>query len=301
MPFMEVGVSMSKSVAIVTDTNSGIFPEQGKELGVTVIRMPFFLDGQAYYENEDLNAKEFYERMNQNPDMEFSTSMPPIGEILSIWSDLLENYDEIVYIPMSSGLSSSCQTAMQIAQEMNGKVQVVDNQRISATQEQSIRDAIILKEQGKGAKEIKAILEAEKFNSSIYITVDSLDYLKKGGRITASAALLGGLLKIKPVLQIQGEKLDTFAKARGMKAAKKDMIKALKKDLETRFKDFDEKKEMQLLLAYTYQDPEQIEAWLNEVQEAFPGYEIHHQQLSLSISCHLGPGGLGIGCAHIIK
>ena len=156
MPFMEVGVSMSKSVAIVTDTNSGIFPEQGKELGVTVIRMPFFLDGQAYYENEDLNAKAFYERMNQNPDMEFSTSMPPIGEILSIWSDLLENYDEIVYIPMSSGLSSSCQTAMQIAQEMNGKVQVVDNQRISATQEQSIRDAIILKNQGRNQSNFRS-------------------------------------------------------------------------------------------------------------------------------------------------
>lgn len=301
MPFMEVGESMSKKVAIVTDSNSGIFPERGKELGITVIRMPFFLDGKQYYENENLNAKEFFERMNQEQNIDFSTSMPPIGEIYSIWSDLLKENDEIVYIPMSSGLSSSCETASQIALEFNGKVQVVNNQRISASQEQSILDALTLKKQGKDAKEIKAILEEEKFNSSIYITVDTLDYLKKGGRITSSAALLAGLLKIKPVLQIQGEKLDSFAKARGMKTAKKTMIKALKQDLETRFKDFDQKNEIRLLVAYSYQDQANIDAWINEVQEAFPGYEICHQQLSLSISCHIGPGGLGIGCAHIVK
>ncbi len=301
MPFMKVGETMSKKVAIVTDSNSGIFTERGKELGITVIRMPFFLDGKQYYENEDLNAKEFFEKMNKEAHIDFSTSMPPVGEIFTIWSDLLKENDEIVYIPMSSGLSSSCETASQIALEFNGKVQVVNNQRISASQEQSILDALTLRNQGKDAKEIKERLEEEKFNSSIYITVDTLDYLKKGGRITSSAALLAGLLKIKPVLQIQGEKLDSFAKARGMKAAKKAMMKAVKEDLETRFKEFDQKQEMRLLVAYSYQEQEKIDAWLKEVQEAFPGYEICHQQLSLSISCHIGPGGLGIGCAHIVK
>lgn len=293
---------MPKSnIAIVTDTNSGIFPEEGQKLGITVIRMPFFLNGKQYYENDDLSAKDFFETMENNPNIEFSTSMPATGEIYTIWTELLKNHDEVVYIPMSSGLSSSCAAASQIAMEFDGKVQVVNNQRISLTQTQSVLDAITLKNQGKSAKEIKAILEEQKYDSSIYISVGSLDYLKKGGRVTPAAALLGGMLKIKPVLQIQGEKLDSFAKSHGIKAAKKTMIKAIKKDLDGRFKEYADKDEMRVFIAYTYTDEQIIQEWLDEVQTAFPKHKIVAQQLSLSISCHTGPGCLAIGCARIIK
>lgn len=292
---------MSNTVAIVTDTNSGIFPQEGKELGITVIRMPFFLNGKQYYENETLSAKDFFETMENDSNVEFSTSMPPAGEIMDLWEELLKTNDEIVYIPMSSGLSSSCATATQMALEFDGKVQVVNNQRISVTQEQSVLDALVLKEKGKSAKEIKDILEEQKFDSSIYITVDSLDYLKKGGRVTPAAALLGGMLKIKPVLQIQGEKLDSFAKSRGMKAAKKTMIKALRNDLETRFKEYVDNDEILLYVSYSHQPDGVVQEWIKEVEEAFPGHKVHCKPLSLSISCHTGPGGLGIGCARFIK
>ncbi len=285
------------TVAIMTDNQSGIFPEEGKKLGVYILRMPFFLDGKQYYENETITAQEFFDRMEHNPDMEFSTSMPPAGEVLSMWKEALKTHDEVVYIPMSSGLSSSCETATLLAQQFDGKVQVVNNQRISLTQRQSVYDAMTLRDQGKSAKEIKDILEAEKFNSSIYIMVGSLDYLKRGGRVTPAAALLGGLLRIRPVLQIQGEKLDAFAKARSLKAAKKIMFDALHKDLDGRFKPFVDKKEMEVYISYTHGQPEQVKQWFEEVKTEFSDFNVTQDPLSLSISCHTGPGCLGIGCA----
>ena len=285
------------TVAIMTDNQYGIFPEEGKKLGVYILRMPFFLDGKQYYENETITAQEFFDRMEHNPDMEFSTSMPPAGEVLSMWKEALKTHDEVVYIPMSSGLSSSCETATLLAQQFDGKVQVVNNQRISLTQRQSVYDAMTLRDQGKSAKEIKDILEAEKFNSSIYIMVGSLDYLKRGGRVTPAAALLGGLLRIRPILQIQGEKLDAFAKARSLKAAKKIMFDALHKDLDGRFKPFVDKKEMEVYISYTHGQPEQVKQWFEEVKTEFSDFNVTQDPLSLSISCHTGPGCLGIGCA----
>ncbi|MCI6087896.1 MAG: DegV family protein [Absicoccus porci] len=285
------------TVAIMTDNQSGIFPEEGKKLGVYILRMPFFLDGKQYYENETITAQEFFDRMEHNPDMEFSTSMPPAGEVLSMWKEALKTHDEVVYIPMSSGLSSSCETATLLAQQFDGKVQVVNNQRISLTQRQSVYDAMTLRDQEKSAKEIKDILEAEKFNSSIYIMVGSLDYLKRGGRVTPAAALLGGLLRIRPILQIQGEKLDAFAKARSLKAAKKIMFDALHKDLDGRFKPFVDKKEMEVYISYTHGQPEQVKQWFEEVKTEFSDFNVTQDPLSLSISCHTGPGCLGIGCA----
>lgn len=285
------------TVAIMTDNQSGIFPEEGKKLGVYILRMPFFLDGKQYYENETITAQEFFDRMEHNPDMEFSTSMPPAGEVLSMWKEALKTHDEVVYIPMSSGLSSSCETATLLAQQFDGKVQVVNNQRISLTQRQTVYDAMTLRDQGKSAKEIKDILEAEKFNSSIYIMVGSLDYLKRGGRVTPAAALLGGLLRIRPILQIQGEKLDAFAKARSLKAAKKIMFDALHKDLDGRFKPFVDKKEMEVYISYTHGQPEQVKQWFEEVKTEFSDFNVTQDPLSLSISCHTGPGCLGIGCA----
>ena len=223
---------MSK-VIVVTDSNSGITPDEAKKLGVEVIPMPFYIDEQMYYENIDLTQEQFYEKLTAGGDIK--TSMPLVGDVTDKWDEFLKENDEIVYIPMSSGLSSSCETAYMLSQDYDGKVQVVNNQRISVTMRQSVIDAKNLAEAGKNAAEIKQILEDAKFESSIYIMVDTLNYLKKGGRITPAAAALGTLLKLKPVLQIQGEKLDAFAKARTVKQAKSIMIDAMKSDFEKRF------------------------------------------------------------------
>ena len=237
---------MSK-VAIVTDSNSGITQDRGKELGIYVLPMPFFIDEKIYYEDITLTQEQFYEKLGADSDI--STSQPSPGNVMELWEKILKEYDEIVCIPMSSGLSSTCATATSIAAEYNGRVQVVNNQRISVTQEQSVYDAIHLRNLGRSASEIKEVLEREKFQSSIYITVDTLKYLKKGGRITPAAAAIGTVLNLKPVLQIQGEKLDAFAKVRGWKAAKKTMLNAIEKDLNERFADV--KDQMVLGMAYT--------------------------------------------------
>ena len=283
---------MSK-IAIVSDSNSGITQAQAKELGITVLPMPFFINDETLYEDINLTQEQFYE-MLQN-DVNISTSMPLVGNLTDAWDELLKEYDEIVHIPMSSGLSGSCQTAMMMADEYDGKVQVVDNQRISVTLRQSVLDAMALAEKGYSAKEIKEILEREKLEASIYIMVDTLDYLKKGGRITPAVAAIGTLLKLKPVLQIQGEKLDSFAKARTVKQAKSMMIDAIKKDMAERFAD-PEGKNMYLQMAYTL-DVDAAEAFKAEVEEAFPGMEIVMNPLSLSVSCHIGPGALAIACS----
>lgn len=280
-------------VAIVSDSNSGITQAEAKELGITVLPMPFFIDDKTLYEDIDLDQAGFYQMLAG--DVNISTSMPLIGNLTDAWDKLLEEYDEIVHIPMSSGLSGSCQTAMMIANDYDDKVQVVDNQRISVTQRQSVLDAMALAEKGFSAKEIKEILEREKMESSIYIMVDTLEYLKKGGRITPAVAAVGTLLKLKPVLQIQGDKLDSFAKARTTKQAKGMMIDAMKKDFTERFDDA-EGKNMHLEVAYTY-DLEAAEAFKVEVQEAFPGMDIVLNPLSLSVSCHIGPGALAIACS----
>lgn len=283
---------MSK-VAIVSDSNSGITQTQAEELGVKILPMPFFLNGETLYEDINLTQDQFYEKLTDG--VEISTSMPLVGNVTDMWDEILKEYDEIVYIPMSSGLSSSCETAYMLSQDYDGKVQVVNNQRISVTQRQSVLDAKNLAETGKSAAEIKEILEREKFESSIYIMVDTLYYLKKGGRITPAAAALGTLLKLKPVLQIQGEKLDAFAKARTVKQAKSIMIDAMKNDFANRFHD-PEGKNLYLEMAYTH-NLEDAENFKKEVQEAFPGMEITMNPLSLSISCHIGPGALAIACS----
>ena len=281
-------------VAIVTDSNSGITQEQAKEYGVNVLPMPFFINGETFFEDIDLSQEEFYERLEGNADI--STSMPAVGSVTELWDKLLEGYDGIVHIPMSSGLSSSCETAIMLAQDYDGKVQVVNNQRISGTQKQSVLDAAELARRGKGAQEIKDYLEQTKFDSSIYIMVDTLAYLKKGGRITPAAAALGTLLKLKPVLQIQGEKLDAFAKARTVKQAKNIMVEAVKNDFEKRFKDA-AGEGMHLYIAYT-KDRQTALEFKVQVQEAFPKAEITMvDPLSLSVACHIGPGALALACA----
>lgn len=283
---------MSK-VIVVTDSNSGITQKQAKEYGVVVLPMPFYINGQMYYEDIDLTQEQFYQKLKEGGDIK--TSMPIVGEVTEQWDKLLEEYDEIVHIPMSSGLSSSCETAMMLAQDYDGRVQVVNNQRISVTMRQSVLDAKKLVECGKNAEEIKEILEKNKFESSIYIMVDTLEYLKKGGRITPAAAALGTLLKLKPVLQIQGEKLDSFAKARTVKQAKSIMLDAMKADFEKRFGSPDGKM-MNLAIAYTH-DLAAAEEFKKEVQEVFPDNEIVINPLSLSVSCHIGPGAIAIACS----
>lgn len=287
---------MSK-VAVLTDSNSGITQVDAKELGVYVIPMPFFINNETYYEDIDLTQEQFYEKLVDGVDI--STSMPMVGHVTDTWDKLLQEYDEIVYVPMSSGLSSSCETAYMLSQDYDGKVQVVNNQRISVTQRQSVMDAKELAENGKSAAEIKEILEQHKMESSIYIMVDTLSYLKKGGRITPAAAALGTLLRLKPVLQIQGERLDAFAKARTVKQAKSIMIEAMKKDFKERFESEDGSK-MHLEMAYTH-DLAQAEQFKKEVQEAFPNNEIIMQPLSLSVSCHIGPGAIAIACSKKIE
>ena len=281
---------MSK-VAIVTDSNSGITQERGKKLGIFVLPMPFFIDGELYLEDITLSQSEFYEKLGADSDI--STSQPSPGEVMDLWDKVLEEYDELVCIPMSSSLSSTCATAITLAAEYDGRVQVVDNKRISVTQEQSVLDAMNLREEGKSAAEIKEILEKEKLQASIYITVDTLKYLKKGGRITPAAAAIGTVLNLKPVLQIQGEKLDAFSKARGWKTAKKTMLNAIEKDLNGRFADV--KDQMALGMAYTC-SKEEAQEWKAEIEERFPGYEIMEGPLSLSVACHIGPGALAITC-----
>ena len=284
-------------VVVVTDSNSGITHAEAKELGVVVMPMPFYINEEMFYEDIDLTQEQFYAKLAEGGDIK--TSMPLVGDVTDKWDELLKEYDEIVYIPMSSGLSSSCETAYMLSRDYDGKVQVVNNQRISVTMRQSVLDAKAMADSGRTAEEIKDILEDEKFNSSIYIMVDTLTYLKKGGRITPAAAALGTLLKLKPVLQIQGEKLDAFAKARTVKQAKSIMIEAMKSDFEKRFDSPDGAK-MNLEIAYTF-DKEAAEAFKAEVQEAFPNNEIVMNPLSLSVSCHIGPGALAIACSKKIN
>ena len=286
------------NVAIVTDSNSGISQAEGKELGIYVIPMPFLVDGKLYFEDVDMNKEQFYHFLENDADL--STSQPSPGDVMDLWDKLLKEYDEIVHIPMSSGLSASCSTAMGLARDYDGKVQVVDNQRISVTMQQAVMDAKYLAAAGKSAAQIKEILEKEALESSIYLMVDTLKYLKKGGRITPAAALLGSALNLKPILQIQGDKLDAYKKVRGVKAAKKNMLEAMKKDVEGRFSDYATKGQLKLHVAYTT-DEETAKQWKEEVQNMFPDIAITRMDsLSFSVTCHTGPGVLAIAASHAL-
>lgn len=287
-----------KKIAIVTDSNSGITQAQAKDLGIRVIPMPFTIDGTEYFEEISLSQDEFYKKLED--DAQISTSMPALGHVMEIWDDLLKENDEVVYIPMSSGLSSSCHAAMSVADEYDGKVQVVNNQRISVTQKLSVYDAIELAKAGKDAKEIKTILEDQKMESSIYIMVNTLKYLKAGGRITPAAAAIGTILNLKPVLQIQGEKLDAFSKCRGIKQARKIMLQAIVDDQKDRFPGCFENGKMHFAIAHT-QNEEAAMDFKNEILEIFPGSDIMVDPLSLSVSCHIGPGALALACSKYIE
>ena len=278
-------------VKIITDSNSGITQRQGKEMGIEVVPMPFFINETQYLEDITMTQEDFY-RALQDDRAEVSTSQPSPETIMEIWTQGLEEYDEIVHIPMSSGISSSCATAMMLAQEdeFEGRVYVVDNQRISVTQRRSVLQAKELADRGFSGKEIFDILTRDKLESSIYIMVDTLKYLKKGGRLTPAVAAIGTGLRIKPVLQIQGDKLDSYAKVKTLKQAKQTMIKAITSDLEHRFADSGN---MYIDIAHT-QNQEEAEKFREELNLLFPRHDIHIDPLSLSVSCHIGPGALAV-------
>lgn len=288
---------MSK-IAIITDSNSGITQAEAKEMGINVIPMPFFINGELHFEDIELTHEKFYELLESGADI--TTSQPSPGDIMDLWGKLLKEYDEIVHIPMSSGLSNSCETAMMLAQDYDGKVQVVDNQRISAVQKRSVEDAIYLAGQGYSAAQIKERLEAEKMENSIYLVVETLKYLKKGGRITPAVAAIGTMLNLKPVLQINGEKLDTYAKARGKQKAKKIIIDAMREDLTNRFAKHVEDGLMELDAVYAG-NPEEAEEWRETLRQEFPGYDIRLERVSLSVACHTGPGVLAVTSAKRVR
>lgn len=279
-------------IAVVTDSNSGITQAQAKEMGITVLPMPFMIDGETYYEDITLTQEQFYQRLKDNSDI--STSQPTPDSIMKLWDELLKEYDQIVHIPMSAGLSGSCATAMMLAgeDEYEGNVFVVDNHRISVTQYQSVKDAMMLADMGMDGAQIKKRLEETAADSVIFVTVDTLKYLKKGGRITPAAAALGTLLRIKPVLIILGEKLDSFAKARTMKQAKTLMMNAIQKELDERLHD-SECKDCHLAIAHSDNEEAALE-FKKKVEERFPDADIYLAPLSLSIACHIGPGSLAL-------
>lgn len=289
--------NMSK-VAVMTDSNSGITQNEAKETGITVLPMPFIIDGKTYYEDISLTQEEFYEKLAQNADV--STSQPSVEDVLKCWDKELEDADELVYIPMSSGLSGSCSTAQMLSRDYDGKVQVVDNQRISVTQRQSAMDAMELAGRGMNAAQIKELLEQEKLQSSIYIMLDTLTYLKKGGRITPAAAALGTALRLKPVLQIQGEKLDAFTIARTKKQGVAKMINAMETDIKERFGGLDNIDNIHIEVAHTANE-EAAREFVEELRKHFGvKEEIICAPLSLSVSCHIGPGALAVACSKAI-
>lgn len=288
---------MSK-VAVMTDSNSGITQNEAKEMGITVLPMPFIIDGETCYEDISLTQEQFYEKLAQNVDV--STSQPSVEDVLKYWDKALEDADELVYIPMSSGLSGSCSTAQMLSQDYGGRVQVVDNQRISVTQRQSAMDAMELAGRGMNAVQIRDLLEQEKMQSSIYIMLDTLSYLKKGGRITPAAAALGTALRLKPVLQIQGEKLDAFTIARTKKQGVTKMINAMETDIKERFGGLDNIDNIHIEVAHTANE-EAAGEFVEELREHFGvKEEIICDPLSLSVSCHIGPGALAIACSKAI-
>lgn len=284
-------------IAVITDSNSGINFEDAKELGIKVLPMPFLIDGKTYFEEISLSQEEFFEKLEN--DVDISTSQPSTESVMKIWDEALEEADEVVYIPMSSGLSSSCHTALMLADDYDGKVQVVDNQRISVTQRQSVLDAMELAKRGLTAVQIKEKLEKVKFESSIYIMLDTLKYLKKGGRITPAAAAVGSALRLKPVLTIQGEKLDAYAIAKTKKQGVKKMLAAIEDDINKRFGGTDHMENIHMEIAHT-KNPEAAEDLKQQIIEKFGVTEVDLYPLSLSIACHIGPGSIAVACSKVI-
>ena len=284
---------MAESIAIATDTNSGIMQDEAERLGVFVVPMPFVVDGEECFEGVNLDAEGFYARQVAGADI--VTSQPSIVDLGQRWRELLETHDKVVYIPMSSGLSGSFTTANTLADVFGGRVLVADNQRISVTQREAVLDALRWVEAGKSAAEIRDLLEQTKLDASIYIMVDTMEYLRRGGRVTPAAAAIGSLLKIKPVLQIQGDKLDAYAKAKTPKAARKIMIKALERDIEERFGGL---QNVRLYVAHAHR-AEDAASFADEVRAHFGTDDVYVDRLPLSIACHIGPGALGIGCTKI--
>lgn len=280
-------------IAIATDTNSGITKEMIREPGIYFLPMPVIVDGQMYAEGIDISSRQLYEAMKQHK--EISSSQPSPGQLMDLWDGILQDgYDQIVYIPMSSGLSGSCATALQLAVDYDGKVQVVDNHRISVTQLESVFSAYRLAQQGYSVEEIKGYLEAHAYDASIYITVDSLEYLKKGGRITPAVAAFAAVLNLKPVMTIQGDKMDAYGKVRGMRQARVKMIEAVRKDRATRFREVPDEL-LQVGAAGTFEEEAQAQAWLREVQEAFAPMPVFYAPLPCSIACHVGMNAAGVG------
>lgn len=282
-----------KRVAVVTDSNSGITQQTAEELGLSVLPMPFSMDGKLFYEDVDLTQEMFYQKLEAGSDV--STSQPSLWAVKELWDSLLAKYEEIVHIPMSSGLSATCASAIMLAREYSGKVQVVDNQRISVTLRQSVLDALTLVRAGWNAVQIREYLEKVKLDAVIYVMMDTLKYVKKGGRAGAAVAAIGSILNIKPVLQIRGVKLEVIAKVRGVKQAVGILLKSMRDDLAGPFKDFAAPCKMWLQIAYT-NNLQAAENFLQEVKAAFPGYDIHVDALSLSVACHVGPGALALTC-----
>lgn len=279
---------MSKKVAIVSDTNCGITLGEAKDLGIYLVTMPFFVDGEEYFEYKTMNHEMFFEKLRVGADV--STSMPSPADLLDTWESLLEEYDEVVHIPMSSGLSGSCHAAVGFAEDYDGKVVVVDNQRISIIMKQAVLEAKHLADNGMSASEIKNYLEKDALNASIYVAVDTLEYLKKSGRVTPAAAAIGSVLNIKPVLQIQGGKLDAYKKVRGMKQATRAMFEGIRADMETRFAGKD------ILIRAAYSGGEEVKTfWEEAIKEEFPDKEVEMDMLPISICCHTGEGAMGIG------
>ena len=280
--------------AVMTDTNSGITKNIAEKLGIYVIHMPVIIDETTFYENDTITEEEFFCALSS--DKHITTSQPSPGDVMNLWDQIVdEGYDELVYIPMSSGLSNSCAAAAGYSLDYEGKVEVIDNHRISVTMYESVLHAREMAQNGASAKEIKTALEADAYNSSIYVTVNTLEYLKKGGRITPAAALIGTVLSIKPILTIQGEKLDSFAKVRGsMKKAEEKMILAVQSDLEKRFAQQDMSK-LHIGAAGAGLTAAQQEEWLTLLRSNFPQADVFYSPLSASISVHTGPGAVGLG------
>ena len=282
-------------VAVMTDSNSGLSQKEGKEFGITIVPMPFMIDGEEYFEDINLTQEMFYEKLQGDADV--STSQPAIGVIMSMWDELLSSYDQIVYIPMSSGLSKSCESAKMLAEaEYEGKVFVVDNKRISVTQKSSVFDAIELAKQGYSGKEIHDKLIESSMHASIYIMLDTLKYLRKGGRITPAAAAVGGLLKIKPVLKIAGDKLDKFRMMnRTIPNARRIIIDAIKEDINGFLKDLDGRTDnVEIQAAFTGVDKTEVLALVEQAEEEFGLKVVYVDPLSLSVSCHIGDGAIAL-------
>ena len=287
--------------AVMTDSNSGITPEEGKKIGIYSLPMPVIIEGDVFYEGKNITQEEYYGAMTSGKSV--TTSQPSPGDVMDMWDGILkEGYEQVVYIPMSSGLSASCHAAIQLSEEYDGKVQVVDDHRISVTMRESVLEAKWMANQGMTAEEIKKKLEENAYNSSIYIAVDTLEYLKKGGRVTVAGAAIGAVLNIKPVLTIQGEKLDAFTKVRGMKKAELKMLEAIEEDLNTRFADVD-RKQLRLGAAGTFQKQEDADQWYKMVKDTFENEidDIYYDSLSFSIGCHVGPNAIGIGISVVTR